>query len=58
MNPWSEYLRAQAVLAERISKTMSTQDMMREFEGYAESFRRDADAEDKMPCHLRSKPID
>jgi hypothetical protein len=46
MKPWSEYLRTQAVLADRISKTMTTAAMVKEFADYAEGYRRDADAED------------
>ena len=53
MNPWSEYLRSQAVLADRISKTMTTAATVKEFADYAEAYRRDADAEDRMPLHLK-----
>ena len=53
MNVWSDYLRAQAVLADRISKTMTTAAMAKEFADYAESYRRDADAEDKTPMHIK-----
>jgi len=53
MNVWSEYLRTQAVLADRISKTMTTAAMAKEFADYAESYRRDADAEDRAPTHLK-----
>jgi hypothetical protein len=49
MNAWSDYLRAQAVIAERLAKTMTSLEMVREFEGYAESFRQDAAAEDRTP---------
>jgi hypothetical protein len=49
MNAWSEYLRTQAVLADRISKTMTTAAMVKEFADYAEGYRRDADAEDGTP---------
>jgi hypothetical protein len=51
MNAWSEYLRAQALLADRISKTMRTEAMIKEFADYAVSFRQDADAEDAKPIH-------
>ena len=51
MNAWSEYLRTQAVLAERMSKTMTTAAAIKEFADYAEGFRRDADAEDRAPMH-------
>jgi hypothetical protein len=51
MNPWSEYLRSQAVLADRISKSMTTAATVKEFADYAEGYRRDADAEDRTPMH-------
>ena len=54
MNVWSEYLRTQAVLADRISKTMTTAAAVKEFADYAEGFRRDADAEDRTPAHLKT----
>jgi hypothetical protein len=53
MNVWSDYLRTQAVLADRISKTMTTAATIKEFADYAEGYRRDADAEDKAPMHLK-----
>ena len=53
MNPWSDYLRTQAVLADRIAKTMTTAATAKEFADYAEEYRRDADAEDKTPIHLK-----
>jgi hypothetical protein len=53
MNPWSDYLRTQAVLADRISKTMTTPATIKEFADYAEGYRRDADAEDRTPMHLK-----
>ena len=49
MNAWSEYLRGQAGLADRISKTMKTAALAKEFTDYAISFRQDADAEDAKP---------
>jgi hypothetical protein len=52
MNPWSNYLRSQAVLADRISKTMTTAATVKEFADYAEGYRRDADAEDRTPIHF------
>jgi hypothetical protein len=55
MNAWSEYLRTQAVLADRISKTMTTAASIKEFADYAEEYRRDADAEDSLPS-LGSSP--
>jgi hypothetical protein len=51
MNAWSEHLRGQALLADRISKTMRTEALVKEFADYAASFRRDADAEDAKPIH-------
>jgi hypothetical protein len=53
MNPWSDYLRAQAVLADRIAKTMTTAARVKEFADYAEGYRRDADAEDRTPIHIK-----
>ena len=52
MNVWSDYLRTQAVLADRISRTMTTAATVKEFADYAEGFRQDADAEDRAPMHL------
>jgi hypothetical protein len=52
MNVWSKYLRTQAVLADRISKTMTTAATIKEFADYAEGYRRDADAEDRTPMHI------
>ena len=40
MNVWSDYLRTQAVLADRISKTMTTAATVKEFADYAEGYRR------------------
>ena len=51
MNVWSEYLRTQAVLADRISKTMTTAATVKEFADYAEGYRRDA--EDTTPAHIK-----
>jgi hypothetical protein len=53
MNAWSEYLRTQAVLADRISKTMTTAATVKEFADYAESYRQDADAEDRTPMLIK-----
>jgi hypothetical protein len=53
MNVWSEYLRTQAVLADRISKTMTTAATIKEFADYAEGFRQDANAEDRTPMHRK-----
>jgi hypothetical protein len=55
MNVWSDYLRTQAVLADRISKTMTTAATVKEFADYAEGFRRDADAEDRTPVHFKER---
>ena len=55
MNAWSEYLRTQAVLADRISKTMTTAATIKEFADYAEGFRRDADEEDRTAMHLKDR---
>jgi hypothetical protein len=51
MNAWSEYLRGQARLADRIAKTMTTAALAKEFADYAISFRQDAEAEDAKPVH-------
>jgi len=55
MNAWSDYLKAQAVRADRISKTMTTAATIKEFADHAEGFRRDADAEDRTPMHLKEE---
>jgi hypothetical protein len=49
MNAWSDYLRGQAVIADRHSKAMTAAETIKEFADIAESFRQDADAEDKNP---------
>ena len=49
MNAWSEYLRDQADIADRYSRAMPTAESIKEFADIAESFRRDADAEDANP---------
>jgi hypothetical protein len=46
MNAWSKYLREQAVLADRVSRTMTSRESQKEFEDIAASYRRDADIED------------
>ena len=51
MNAWSEHLRGQARLTDRISRTMTTEALAKEFADYAISFRKDADAEDAKPVH-------
>ncbi len=51
MNAWSEYLRGQAVIADRHSRSMTTPEAIKEFADIAESFRRDADAEDANPTY-------
>jgi hypothetical protein len=51
MNDWSDYLRGQAVIADRYAKTMTTAAMIKEFVDIAESFRRDAAAEDANPTY-------
>jgi hypothetical protein len=50
MNAWSEHLRGQALLADRIAKTMTTAALAKEFADSI-SFRQDADAEDAKPVH-------
>ena len=49
MNAWSDYLRAQADIADRYARTMTSAETVKEFVDIAESFRRDADAEDANP---------
>ena len=49
MNAWSDYLRGQAEIADRHSRAMTTSEAVKEFADIAESFRRDADAEDENP---------
>jgi hypothetical protein len=51
MNAWSDYLREQADIADRYAKTMTTAETVKEFVDIAESFRRDADAEDANPTY-------
>jgi hypothetical protein len=51
MNAWSDYFREQAVIADRYAKTMTTAETIKEFVDIAESFRRDADAEDANPTY-------
>jgi hypothetical protein len=55
MSVWSDYLKTQAVLADRISRTMTTAATIKEFADYAEGFRQDADAEDRTPMHLKKE---
>ena len=49
MNAWSEYLRDQADIADRHSRSRTTAEAIKEFADIAESFRRDADVEDANP---------
>lgn len=49
MNAWSDYLREQAAMADRMSETMTTPEGRKEFADIAGSFRRDADHEDAKP---------
>jgi hypothetical protein len=51
MNDWSDYLREQAVIADHYAKTLTTAETIKEFVDIAESFRRDADAEDANPTY-------
>lgn len=46
MTAWSDYLRQQVVVADRVAATMTTADARKEFADIAASFRRDADIED------------
>lgn len=47
MNVWSDYLRAQAELADRMAVTMTTPESRQEFAEIAGNFRRDAEIEDE-----------
>jgi hypothetical protein len=49
MNAWSEFLRGQAVIADRYAKTMTTAETIKEFADIAESVRHDAEVEDANP---------
>jgi hypothetical protein len=51
MNVWSEYLKAQAELADRMAATMVSAELRREFAEIAGRFRRDAELEDETPTH-------
>jgi hypothetical protein len=51
MNAWSEYLRGQAVIADRYSRTMTTAEAIKEFADIAASFRHHADLEDANPTY-------
>jgi hypothetical protein len=44
-------LRGQALIADRVSKTMTTTEMIKEFTDIAASFRHDADVEDANPTY-------
>ncbi len=46
MTAWSDYLREQAAVADRVANTMTTPDSQKEFADIAASYRRDADIED------------
>jgi hypothetical protein len=48
MNAWSQYPRGQALIADRVSKTMTTTETIKEF---AASLRHDADVEDANPTY-------
>lgn len=51
MNAWSDYLRAQAVIADRHSKSMTSAASIKEFADIAASYRHDADIEDAAPTY-------
>ena len=46
MTAWSDYLREQALVADRVASTMTTPESQKEFSDIAASYRRDADIED------------
>jgi len=49
MNAWSEYLRGQAVIADRYAKTITTAETIKEFADIAGKLRHDAGVEDENP---------
>lgn len=51
MNVWSEYLKAQAELADRMAATVVSAELRKEFAEIAVKFRRDAEIEDETPRH-------
>ncbi len=49
MTAWSEYLRKQAVIADRVAAAASNPESRKEFEDIAASYRRDAEIEEGTP---------
>jgi hypothetical protein len=48
MTAWSDYLRQQAIVADRVAGSMRSPESQEEFADFAASYRRDADIEDGM----------
>ena len=46
MTAWSEYLREQAIVADRVAAAAPSPESRKEFENIAASYRRDADIEE------------
>jgi hypothetical protein len=46
MTAWSDYLRQQAIVADRVAGSMRSPESQKEFADIAASYRRDADIED------------
>lgn len=46
MSAWSDYLRQQAIVADRVAGDMTTAESRKEFTDIAASYRRDADVEE------------
>ena len=46
MTAWSDYLREQALVADRVAGSMTTPETKKEFADIAASYRRDADIEE------------
>ncbi|MET0724535.1 MAG: hypothetical protein ABWY64_27415 [Tardiphaga sp.] len=57
MTAWSDYLREQALVADRVASSAINADSRREFEDIAASYRRDADIEDATSGSDDSVPL-
>jgi hypothetical protein len=57
MTAWSDYLREQAIVADRVAKTMTDPQANKEFKDIAASYRHDADIEDASPTPDASCPL-
>lgn len=56
MTAWSDSLREQAIVADRVAKTMTAPQANKEFKDIAASYRRDADIEDATPTPDGNSP--